>query len=80
MVTKEEILGVSKVAKIAISDEEAQRFTKEINDVLKFVDMIEEVVPNREGLAVEKGVCKDELYRKNTKDPKFAHDEADFMC
>lgn len=56
MVTKEEILGVSKVAKIAISDDEAQRFTKEINDVLKFVDMIEEVVPNRKGLAVEKGV------------------------
>ena len=34
MVTKEEILGVSKVAKIAISDDEAQRFTKEINDTL----------------------------------------------
>ena len=56
MVTKEEILGVSKLAKIAISDGEAQHFTKEINDVLKFVDMIEEVAQKSEDLEVERGV------------------------
>lgn len=56
MVTKEEILGVSRLAKIAISDGEAQHFTKEINDVLKFVDMIEEVAQKSDDLAVERGV------------------------
>ena len=56
MVTKEEILGVSKLAKIVISDGEAQHFTKEINDVLKFVDMIEEVAQKSDDLAVERGV------------------------
>lgn len=43
MVTKEELLNVSKIAQIFISDEEAKTFTKSINDVLKFVDMMNEV-------------------------------------
>ncbi len=56
MVTKKEIIDVSKIAKIAISDDDAQHFTKEINDVLKFVDMIYEVESECGNLALEKGV------------------------
>lgn len=38
MVTKEEIYRMSKVAKIYITEEELLEFTKDINDILKFVD------------------------------------------
>ena len=37
MVTKDEILKVSKIAQIFINEEEAQTFTKSINDVLKLL-------------------------------------------
>lgn len=43
MVTKDEILKVSKIAQIFINEEEAQTFTESINDVLKFVNMMDEV-------------------------------------
>ena len=43
LVTQKEVLEFSKIAKIFITDEEAKLFTKELNDVLKFVDMMNEV-------------------------------------
>lgn len=43
MVTEEEILKISKIAQIFINEGEAKTFTKSINDVLKFVDMMDEV-------------------------------------
>lgn len=42
MVTKEDILKMSKLAKITISDIKICEFTDEINDILAFVDMIYE--------------------------------------
>lgn len=42
MLTKEEIIKVSEIAKIHITDEEAQMYTKGLNDVLKFVDTMNE--------------------------------------
>lgn len=48
MVTKDEILKISKVAKTFINEEEAKKFTKSINDVLKFVDMMNEVTLKNE--------------------------------
>lgn len=41
--TKEELLEVAKIARISIKESEAGHFAKELNDVLKFVDMINEV-------------------------------------
>lgn len=43
LITQKEVLEFSKIAKIFITDEEAKLFTKELNDVLKFVDMMNEV-------------------------------------
>lgn len=43
MVTEEEILKISKIARILITEDEVKIFAKKINDVLKFVDMINEI-------------------------------------
>lgn len=43
MITKEEVIEASKTAKILLKSDEVNVFTKELNDILKFVDIINEV-------------------------------------
>lgn len=43
ILTKEDVLNISEIAKIFVSNDEAELFAKELNDVLKFVDMMNEV-------------------------------------
>ena len=43
ILTKEDVLNISKIARIFVSNDEAELFAKELNDVLKFVDMMNEV-------------------------------------
>ena len=43
ILTKEDVLNISEIEKIFVSNDEAELFAKELNDVLKFVDMMNEV-------------------------------------
>lgn len=40
MLTKEELFKLSKVSKIFLKEEESEKFLADLNDILKFVDMI----------------------------------------
>lgn len=42
MLTKEEVFNISKMARISINSDEVKMFTKSLNDILEFVDMINE--------------------------------------
>lgn len=43
MITKEETLKMSELARISITNQEVDRFTDSINDILSFVDMIYDI-------------------------------------
>lgn len=43
MITKEETIKMSKLARISITNKEVDRFTDSINDILSFVDMIYDI-------------------------------------
>lgn len=52
MITKEQVLHVAKLARIKISDEEADRFQGEFSDVLEYFDELAKA--DTEGVVLEK--------------------------
>lgn len=42
-VTREDVLQIAKLARLRISDEEAERFTSELNDILSHMDELDAV-------------------------------------
>lgn len=41
--TKEEVLNVAKLARLEFSPEEIEKYQKELNDILNYIDMLDEV-------------------------------------
>ena len=41
--TKEEVLKIAKLSKLSIEEKEIERFQIELNDILKYIDMLNEV-------------------------------------
>lgn len=41
--TREEVLKVAKLAKLKFSEEKIEKFQEELNDILNYVDMLNEV-------------------------------------
>lgn len=41
--SKEELLKIAKLAKISINENEIEKFKTELNDILKYIDMLNEV-------------------------------------
>ena len=41
--TKEEVLKISKLSKLSFEEKEIEKFQIELNDILKYIDMLNEV-------------------------------------
>ncbi|EEU32167.1 aspartyl/glutamyl-tRNA(Asn/Gln) amidotransferase subunit C [Fusobacterium vincentii 3_1_36A2] len=41
--TKEEVLKIAKLSKLSFEEKEIERFQIELNDILKYIDMLNEV-------------------------------------
>ena len=41
--TKEEVLKIAKLSKLSFEDKEIEKFQVELNDILKYIDMLNEV-------------------------------------
>lgn len=41
--TKEEVLNVAKLARLEFSPKEIEKYQKELNDILNYIDMLDEV-------------------------------------
>ena len=41
--TKDEVRHISKLARLNLTDEEVERFTKELSSILEYVDQLQEV-------------------------------------
>ena len=41
--TKEEVLKIAKLSKLSFEDKEIEKFQVELNDILKYIDMLDEV-------------------------------------
>ena len=41
--TKEEVLKIAKLSKLSFEEEEIEKFQVELNDILKYIDMLNEV-------------------------------------
>ena len=43
MITKKDVEHVANLARIKLSDEETEKFTKQLGDIIKYVDQLNEV-------------------------------------
>lgn len=43
MLTKEEVLHVAKLARLSFNENEIEKYQTELNDILNYIDMLEEV-------------------------------------
>ena len=41
--TKEEVLKIAKLSKLSFEDKEIEKFQVELNDIIKYIDMLNEV-------------------------------------
>ncbi|ALF24169.1 Asp-tRNA(Asn)/Glu-tRNA(Gln) amidotransferase subunit GatC [Fusobacterium nucleatum] len=41
--TREEVLKIAKLSKLSFEDKEIEKFQVELNDILKYIDMLDEV-------------------------------------
>lgn len=43
MLSEDQVKHIAKLARVALSDEEVERFSKQLSDVLKYVEILNEV-------------------------------------
>ena len=43
VLTREEVLKIAKLSKLSFEDKEIEKFQVELNDILKYIDMLNEV-------------------------------------
>ena len=84
MISIEDVEHVAKLARLELSDEEKKLFTKQLDDILKYVEQMSEidttnVEPMASAIPVTNVMREDEVVYSNTKEElmKNAPDEED---
>lgn len=76
MISKEEVQRVAKLARLGLTEEEVEKFQKELSSILDYIEKLKEVditgvEPTRHSVLVENATRKDEGKESSTGSQKF---------